>query len=939
MARELLCVDDSGLWLTNRDTPSNSTLIGAFPSGLTSSRGLTSHNGELVCIRISPSGLWLIDRDTPSNSTLIGAFPGGLTLPQGLTSHNGELLCADLGDDELWLIDRDTPSNSTLIGAFPGGLTSPSGLTSHNGELVCSDLGGRELWLINRDTPSSSTLTGAFPSALLSPRGLTSHNGELLCVDDSGDELWLIDRDTPSNSTLIGAFPGGLTLPQGVASHGDLDPIELEGQTLTAEATISQADLVIGTPDAVELEGQTLTAAATFSQAEFDDGYADVTLTDSSVVKNNAGRVTINDSSVEAQIPAEWLSATGAQYLVRVQVIGGSGQIRVYLDADPTSTGALSGPNLDEISLAGLRLTLTSPAGSVTVSGFDSDANEPYIFTPSDVAGVQAWANAVTTGDSCSARVFYIPPAIPDAVELEGQDLSAVATISQADLVIGTPDAVELEGQDLTAIATISEAALTVGEVPSVELEGQTLSAVATISQADLVIGTPDTVELEGQTLTAEATISEAALNVGTVASVELEGQTLTAEATISQAELNVGMAGDITLRGQALTAEATVSRATLNVGTVASVELEGQDLTAVATISQAELSAVLPVELEGQTLTAEATISEATLEVGTVTPDAVELEGQDLTAVATISRASLFVGAAPGASEAPTLLNIFEFGFDFVFLEWNTPDNVGDSPIIRYEVAIDSGLWISTGTTANLYRIPGLSPGTSYRVVVRAVTAFGNGAVSRSLQFTTLSVVSPSMPEFFSLHQTGERSSELRWKVPRNNGGDAITDYEVCIDGKWESIGSAETRYTVRGLAFDQTYSTRVRGVNSAGAGQASPILLAIPVRKIVIVPVAGGRIPLLDTDRQSVILRLSDQDCRLRLWWQPYDSAWYASLEIPTGTVHVQSVRLASGSSLLERVVNPLAGDLTVRKLAPNAGEPMRNAWDNTHELLWTG
>ena len=68
--------------------------------------------------------LWLLDRTTPGNSTLIGVLPSGLGRPSGLTSHAGELLCVDFEGDELWLLDRTTPSNSTLIGALPSGLTA-----------------------------------------------------------------------------------------------------------------------------------------------------------------------------------------------------------------------------------------------------------------------------------------------------------------------------------------------------------------------------------------------------------------------------------------------------------------------------------------------------------------------------------------------------------------------------------------------------------------------------------------------------------------------------------------------------------------------------------------------------------------------------------------------------------------------------------------------
>ena len=268
MAAELLCIDDGGdeLWLLDRTTPSNSTLIGEFPFELGNPTGLTSHNGELLCADNGGDELWLIDRDTPASSTLIGEFPfelGNPTLasPQGLTSHNGELLCIDNAGSELWLLDRTTPSNSTLIGTLPGTLTRPLGLTSHNGELLCIDNAGSELWLLDRTTPSNSTLIGTLPGTLTSPRGLTSHNGELLCIDNDGDELWLIDRDTPASSTLIGSLPSGLASPNGLTSHNaDVAPSFADNTGDAQNWTQNQAITPITVPAAAGTPAPTYAA-------------------------------------------------------------------------------------------------------------------------------------------------------------------------------------------------------------------------------------------------------------------------------------------------------------------------------------------------------------------------------------------------------------------------------------------------------------------------------------------------------------------------------------------------------------------------------------------------------------------------------------------------------------------------------------------------------
>ena len=162
-----------------------------------------------------------------------------------------------------------------------------------------------------------------------------------------------------------------------------------------------------------------------------------VTLTDSSVGKTSAGRVALRDSAQEAIAPASWFSSAGTEYLVRVQAFNSDGSIRVYFDTDPTNSGGTAGPDITEIPLSDLQITLTSPAGSVTVRGFDTDADgaEPYIFTASDVAGVQAWTGGVSAGDSCSARVQYVP--------VTNQDI-------EFEIETGSPEAdITVEGQDI----------------------------------------------------------------------------------------------------------------------------------------------------------------------------------------------------------------------------------------------------------------------------------------------------------------------------------------------------------------------------------------------------------------------------------------------------------------------------------------------------------
>ena len=77
-----------------------------------------------------------------------------------------------------------------------------------------------------------------------------------------------------------------------------------------------------------------------------------------------------------------------------------------------------------------------------------------------------------------------------------------------------------------------------------------------------------------------------------------------------------------------------------------------------------------------------------------------------------------------------------------------------------------------------------------------------------------------------------GNEQVTLSWDAPEDDGGSAITDYEVRINGRgsWISIGSTGTTYTVTGLVNGQVYVFQVRAVNSNRKGRASNRVEATP-------------------------------------------------------------------------------------------------------------
>ena len=77
-----------------------------------------------------------------------------------------------------------------------------------------------------------------------------------------------------------------------------------------------------------------------------------------------------------------------------------------------------------------------------------------------------------------------------------------------------------------------------------------------------------------------------------------------------------------------------------------------------------------------------------------------------------------------------------------------------------------------------------------------------------------------------------GDEQVTLTWEAPEDDGGSEIADYEYRINGqgRWISIGSTDTTYTVSGLDNDTVYTFAVRAVNRIGRSQPSDPVEATP-------------------------------------------------------------------------------------------------------------
>ncbi|HXW78606.1 MAG TPA: fibronectin type III domain-containing protein, partial [Acidimicrobiales bacterium] len=195
-------------------------------------------------------------------------------------------------------------------------------------------------------------------------------------------------------------------------------------------------------------------------------------------------------------------------------------------------------------------------------------------------------------------------------------------------------------------------------------------------------------------------------------------------------------------------------------------------------------------------------------------------------------NEASATPATLPGA---PTGLSA-TLGDAQVALSWTAPVSNGGDPIISYNIyqgTLSGGetLLQSTGSTAVTFTSTGLTNGTTYYFEVTAVNGVGEGPVSNEAFNTPVNV--PGAPT--GLSATGGNSEVvLNWSVPANDGGSAITSYNIyrgtSSGGESLLTSSTGTSHTATGLTNGTTYYFVVTAVNGAGESLVSNEVSATP-------------------------------------------------------------------------------------------------------------
>ncbi len=161
------------------------------------------------------------------------------------------------------------------------------------------------------------------------------------------------------------------------------------------------------------------------------------------------------------------------------------------------------------------------------------------------------------------------------------------------------------------------------------------------------------------------------------------------------------------------------------------------------------------------------------------------------------------------------------------------TPGSEGGSPITNYEYSLDGGnTWIALdpADATSPITITGLTNGTEYSIVLRAVNSVGSGETSNEVKVTPITV--PGAPTITTI-TPGNGTAVVAFTPPADNGGNAISNYEYTIDGtNWIALSPASTSspFTISGLTNGTEYSVKLRAVNDAGSSAASGAVTTTP-------------------------------------------------------------------------------------------------------------
>jgi hypothetical protein len=151
------------------------------------------------------------------------------------------------------------------------------------------------------------------------------------------------------------------------------------------------------------------------------------------------------------------------------------------------------------------------------------------------------------------------------------------------------------------------------------------------------------------------------------------------------------------------------------------------------------------------------------------------------------------------------------------------TQVGTGGKSISNYKYSIDGGTTytaLSPAQTSSPLSITGLTSGSSYSFIIKAVNANGDSIASSTSNSVTISTV-PQAPTITSVTSSAEGSATIAF-TPGSNGNSSVTSYTVSSNTGGYSASGASSPITINGMAGG-TYTFTVTATNANGTSAAS--------------------------------------------------------------------------------------------------------------------
>jgi len=202
-------------------------------------------------------------------------------------------------------------------------------------------------------------------------------------------------------------------------------------------------------------------------------------------------------------------------------------------------------------------------------------------------------------------------------------------------------------------------------------------------------------------------------------------------------------------------------------------------------------------------------------------------------TGTVTYDDCSVVAEAPVNAPSAPAITNV-SASAGSASVSFTPPASNGGAAVTSYTVTSNPGGITATGSGSPI-TVNGLTNGVSYTFTVTATNSAGTGVASVASN-AVVPMTFPGTPANLVV-STHSDSIALNWVAPADNGGTAITDYEIWYrpvgSETWNMVDdgvSATTNATATGLDVYARYEFFVDAVNAVGSGGASAIVASTP-------------------------------------------------------------------------------------------------------------